>query len=73
MHNMSVKHVIIAIAALALAVLGLTSFGLPWATVLPLAVIALCPLMMIVMMLMMGDHAGHSHDQQDADHTPLHR
>lgn len=73
MHNMSVKHLFIAIAALALAVVGLTSFGLPWATVLPLAIIALCPLMMIVMMLMMGGHAGASHDQHDADHTPLHR
>jgi hypothetical protein len=70
MHNMSVKHLFIAIAALALAVVGLTSFGLPWATVLPLAIIALCPLMM---MLMMGGHAGASHDQHDADHTPLHR
>lgn len=69
MHKMSFKHLAIIVAALAVGVVVLNSFGLPLASLLPLAFIALCPLMMIVMMMMMdkghasghGDHAGHDH------------
>lgn len=65
-HNMSFKHVAVALGIVVVGVLALTSFGLPLASVLPLAAIALCPLMMIVMMVMMArgtEHDDHSrHD-----------
>jgi xanthine/uracil/vitamin C permease (AzgA family) len=67
-HNMSFKHLAIALGVVAVGVLVLTSFGLPLATLVPVAVIALCPVMMIVMMLMMSKHEHHQ-DSSEHQHT----
>lgn len=71
MHNVSLRHLGIVVGVMVAAVLTLTWLGLPWATVLPLAVVALCPLMMIVMMLAMGhqDAGSHTHSSHD-EHLP---
>lgn len=69
-HNMSFKHVAIALGIVVVGALALTSFGLPLASVLPVAAIALCPLMMIVMMVMMARGTGHD-DHSRHDHTAM--
>ena len=73
MHRMSIKHIAIAAGIVTSVVAVLSLLGIPWATILPLAVIAFCPVMMIAMMLMMGGHAGPSHDRHGAGDTPVHR
>ncbi|MFF4576584.1 hypothetical protein [Streptomyces sp. NPDC001410] len=58
-----------AIAA-AILVVGLVALGVPPGTVLLLAVLAGCPLMMFFMMRGMHDedmHGGHDHTNQSAD------
>jgi cell division protein FtsW (lipid II flippase) len=74
MHNFPLRHLGIAVGVIAVAILALTWLGLPWTTVLPLGIVALCPLMMIVMMMAMGhqDGGGHSHTRHDDhQHTRL--
>lgn len=66
-HFLSLRHLGIAFGVIGAAALTLTWLGLPWATVLPLAVVALCPLMMIVMMLAMGHQNGASHTHSNHD------
>jgi hypothetical protein len=70
-HNMSFKHLAIALGIVIAGVVVLTTLGLPLATVLPVALIALCPLMMIVMMLMMTPHNDqHDHSEHHTADRP---
>jgi hypothetical protein len=69
-HSMSFKHLAVALGIVAMAVLVLTSFGIPLATLVPLAAVALCPLMMIVMMVMMTRSNGQE-DRSSHDHGSM--
>lgn len=65
--NMSIKHVGAMLGVGAVVAVVLLAFGLPLTTVLLLAFIIACPLMMVAMMLMPGGNGmnhGMNHDQE---------
>lgn len=76
--NMSIKHIAAMLGVGAVVAAVLVAFGLPLTTVLPIAFIIACPLMMVGMMVMMGRN-GMNHganDDQKAksdDVTHVHR
>lgn len=64
--NMSIKHFAAMLGVGAVVTAVLLAFGLPLTTVLLVAFIIACPLMMVGMMLMMGGtgmNHGSNHDQ----------
>ena len=65
--NMSIKHIAAMLGVGAVVAAVLVAFGLPLTTVLPLAFIIACPLMMVWMIFMMGGNGmnhGANHDQK---------
>ncbi|GAA3500839.1 hypothetical protein GCM10019016_079460 [Streptomyces prasinosporus] len=69
------KRPLYALAA-AIGIVGLVALGVPIGTIVLLAVLAACPLMMIFMMRGMhggGMHGGHDHTDEstDRDRDPL--
>jgi hypothetical protein len=74
-HDTLLRYGLVAGAAL---VVGLLVAGTPWRSLLPLALLLACPLMMVFMMRGMGEHgrhgAGptrpeHEHRQADCDES----
>lgn len=66
--HIPVRHLALLAGFIALAVAVIVWLGVPWVTVVPMALIVLCPLSMIVMMSAMGGHgtaSGH-HDVSDS-------
>ncbi|WP_062641050.1 DUF2933 domain-containing protein [Streptomyces maremycinicus] len=70
------KRPIYALAA-AIGIIGLVALGVPIGTVILLAVLAACPLMMLMMHGGHGGgmHGGHDHTDEstDKDRDPLHK
>lgn len=64
--NMSIKHIVVMSGVGAALMAVLVAVGLPLTTVLPLAFILACPLMVLAMMLMMG---GNGMDNKHDDET----
>jgi hypothetical protein len=65
--NMSIKYIAGMIGIAAVVTLVLAVAGVPWATILPLAFILACPLMMIGMMVMMGGMGANHGQSSKAD------